>query len=85
MAAAVAAANEQMGIAADGSLPVQADRLLSIMGLPRAASAVPASVPAAPPPTQGGRPPMQVMGRRGPPQSTPPPPGAPSPRGVLRR
>ena len=37
MAAALNAANEQMGIDPLGALPQQADRLLSIMGLPRAA------------------------------------------------
>lgn len=38
MAAALNAANEQMGIDPLGALPQQADRLLSIMGLPRAAT-----------------------------------------------
>ena len=35
MAAAIAAANEQMGVAGEGALPAQADHLLAVMGLPR--------------------------------------------------
>ena len=39
MAAAISAANEQMGLAqggpATGSLPAQVERLLSVLGLPR--------------------------------------------------
>lgn len=35
MAAAIAEANEQMGVPAEGALPGQADRLMAVMGLPR--------------------------------------------------
>lgn len=69
MAAAVAAANEQMGLAPEGPLPAQADRLLAIMGLPRA------TAPKAPPPQPAPADMPQVLAvpqRRGPPQQAQP-------------
>jgi hypothetical protein len=64
----MAAANEQMGFAPEGPLPSQADRLLAIMGLPRANGAAP------PPPSTPAAPNAQVQVLTVPPHRAPPPP-----------
>ena len=77
MAAAVAQANEQMGLAPEGPLPVQADRLLAMMGLPR-------DMPLAPPAAADRGQAAAVPPRRGPPPAQQQEPAGFAPR-VLRR
>ena len=75
MAAAVAAANSQMGLSANGPLPSQADQLLAIMGLPRGGGGG----------GGGPHPPPPPMHSNGPPQVMLVPPGGSQSRDPARR